>query len=59
MWTLLYYGVAGILVLMVLLWTLLPMAQHAVDRTFGFWMFWGLIEIALIAFFILVYRKRK
>jgi hypothetical protein len=59
MLNLLYFGVSAVLFGIVLLWTLLPFAQHAVDRTLGFWLRWGIIEIASIAFVILVYRKKK
>ncbi len=59
MWKLLEFGVAGALLLILLLWTLLPLAQHAVDRTVGFWVFYGLIELALIGFIFAVYRKKN
>jgi len=59
MWTLFYYSVAVVLGALVLLWTLLPFAQHEVDRTLGFWIWWGMIELVWIAAVVGIYRKKK
>jgi hypothetical protein len=53
-----FFCATALLGLIVLLWTLLPLAQHAIDRTVSFWLFWGMVELALVTFAIAVLRKK-
>jgi len=53
-----HIGVSLMLFLIVLFWTLLPLMQHAIDRTAGFWIFWGMVEAALLTFVIAVFRRK-
>lgn len=40
-----------------LLWSACPMAQHAHDRTWGFWVMWLIMEIYLFAAFAKTWSK--
>jgi len=40
--------VRSVLTLMLLLWSLCPLARHAIDRTIGFWIAWALMEALLL-----------
>jgi predicted membrane channel-forming protein YqfA (hemolysin III family) len=40
--------VAALSLVFLFLWTLSPMAQHAIDRHAGFWIFWSVIEALTI-----------
>jgi len=60
MWKIVYFGVSIPFYVFLLLWTLLPLAQHEIDRTTRFWIAWGIGEVALVAavaFLITIYKK--
>ena len=40
-----------------LFWSLSPMAQHAIDRSAGFWCFWAIIEVLLFATLVASFKQ--
>ena len=46
-WCRFIVGALGLILL--LFWSPSPLMQHAIDRTAGFWCFWAVIEVVLIA----------
>ena len=60
MWKIVYFGVSIPLYVILLLWTLLPLAQHEIDRTTKFWIAWGIAEgvlVAAVVFLLAIYKK--
>lgn len=39
------------------LWSLCPLAQHAHDRTWGFWAMWAILEMVLLIGFAKAWTK--
>ena len=40
-----------------LFWSLSPMAQHAIDRSAGYWCFWAIIELLLFASLVASFKQ--
>ena len=51
--------IGTIAVFVLLFWSLMPLMQHAIDRTSGFWLFWSAIEIALIAIAVVSFARKS
>ena len=49
--------VGALAAVFLLFWSLSPMAQHAIDRSAGFWCFWAIIEVLLFATLVASFKQ--